>query len=575
MSGGFNNTIVGGADKLIRTSIQSTDYIPGVTGWSINKDGTAEFTSITIPPGLFTSVAITFAAISPAAPNAGDLWYDTNNGNLAHQWDGANWLPYTLGTAAIANGSITAGLIAANTITAGELATGIVYAGIVNGTEIDSTTLLLYDGAPGLGTLFYANSPTGGTDSHGNVYPQGQTFIAVPNLVSAFTVEDQSTPANTLASIDTDGNISGAILSANVDMVIGGQSLTNDILPQYALGIVNLGYTNSYGTSFPGGGIKVAEQALMELDQELTAGRLYRIKVPSTSWYTGVAGLGRLYMYLRYTTNGTTPTTSSALLHSNVTNMPVSSTTIEQQTPELDKLIAPGVSANYKFLLTAICSTGTAYIYNTLNFYIEDVGPSSAQNSTQNATILGTGGTGGGASTQTYTKYYYVTGTHSYQGSDGHQPNTTINTNGNCYQGGDYANTYNGTSKSLMMLPYATIVSNLSGATINWIRVSFKNSHSWYGSGMLVNMGYQNFTSFGSTYFDPSGVGVGLDYWHTNTGQWLTHQLSYADAQTFGLALQGGTAKNLLLYVNSNNLTYYGYFQGGANNAYIIVNYTK
>lgn len=43
MSEGFSNQIIGGLSKLIRNAIMSPDYVPGVSGWSINKDGTAEF----------------------------------------------------------------------------------------------------------------------------------------------------------------------------------------------------------------------------------------------------------------------------------------------------------------------------------------------------------------------------------------------------------------------------------------------------------------------------------------------------------------------------------------------------
>ena len=42
---GFNNSILGGLTALIRPAIQSPNYIPGVSGWSINKDGTVEFNS--------------------------------------------------------------------------------------------------------------------------------------------------------------------------------------------------------------------------------------------------------------------------------------------------------------------------------------------------------------------------------------------------------------------------------------------------------------------------------------------------------------------------------------------------
>lgn len=43
--GGFNNPVVG-ALALIRAAIRSPNYVAGSTGWTINKDGTAEFNTL-------------------------------------------------------------------------------------------------------------------------------------------------------------------------------------------------------------------------------------------------------------------------------------------------------------------------------------------------------------------------------------------------------------------------------------------------------------------------------------------------------------------------------------------------
>lgn len=48
MTSGFSNPIAGGGGALIRPSLHSPDYVAGVSGWTINKDGTAEFNSITV-----------------------------------------------------------------------------------------------------------------------------------------------------------------------------------------------------------------------------------------------------------------------------------------------------------------------------------------------------------------------------------------------------------------------------------------------------------------------------------------------------------------------------------------------
>lgn len=51
----FNNPVVGGENgELIRASIQSPNYVPNVSGWTINRDGTAEFSNVTIRLDLAT-----------------------------------------------------------------------------------------------------------------------------------------------------------------------------------------------------------------------------------------------------------------------------------------------------------------------------------------------------------------------------------------------------------------------------------------------------------------------------------------------------------------------------------------
>lgn len=44
---GFSNPVVGGV-TLVRPAIQSPNYVPGVSGWSINADGTAEFADVVV-----------------------------------------------------------------------------------------------------------------------------------------------------------------------------------------------------------------------------------------------------------------------------------------------------------------------------------------------------------------------------------------------------------------------------------------------------------------------------------------------------------------------------------------------
>lgn len=141
-------------------SIFSPNYVPGVSGWAINQNGTAQFNSIVIPPGSGGATIFT-QSTTPTAHNVNDLWIDTGNANSIYTWNGSAWVQYQFGTGAISAGAITAALIAANTITAAQiaantitagqiaantitaaqLAAGIIYAGIVDGTTISGSTV--------------------------------------------------------------------------------------------------------------------------------------------------------------------------------------------------------------------------------------------------------------------------------------------------------------------------------------------------------------------------------------------------------------------------------------------------
>ena len=48
----FTNSVVGGQGALVRPAIKSPNFVPGISGWTINKDGTAQFTGITLLGGL-------------------------------------------------------------------------------------------------------------------------------------------------------------------------------------------------------------------------------------------------------------------------------------------------------------------------------------------------------------------------------------------------------------------------------------------------------------------------------------------------------------------------------------------
>jgi hypothetical protein len=93
--GGFTNAVVGGAAKLIRFAIQSPNFVTGVSGWSINKDGTAEFQSLTAR-GSITATTLTV----PAGAGPGTPRIVIDNVGLRFYGAGANPI-YTMSLASV------------------------------------------------------------------------------------------------------------------------------------------------------------------------------------------------------------------------------------------------------------------------------------------------------------------------------------------------------------------------------------------------------------------------------------------------------------------------------------------
>lgn len=70
---GFTDSIVGGVGSLIRQYIKSPNYAKGVSGWSINQDGSAEFNDATFRGTVVIDAAGTSLLIYDGAPAAGNL----------------------------------------------------------------------------------------------------------------------------------------------------------------------------------------------------------------------------------------------------------------------------------------------------------------------------------------------------------------------------------------------------------------------------------------------------------------------------------------------------------------------
>src|SRR6202046_5135222 len=114
----------------------SAGAIPG----SLLNTGSVPATAVSFTARGIGGITTTFASSAPAGAVAGDLWFDTSNGNRLNQFSGSAFVPFTYGTNSISAGAVTAALIAANTITAAQIA-----AGTITATQIAAGTITAAD----------------------------------------------------------------------------------------------------------------------------------------------------------------------------------------------------------------------------------------------------------------------------------------------------------------------------------------------------------------------------------------------------------------------------------------------
>jgi hypothetical protein len=444
---------------------------------------------------------------------------------------------------------------------------------------ITAGTLIYGDYVEVSGNLAFSFSAVNGTDGYGFLYEQGIEINSLPGLTSVLTVQD-GFGDDIMSSLDSEGNFSGQIGTFS-DIFLGGNSLLSTILPALPQGLI--ARTNIFANTLPTTAT-ASEFYLYELDVDLIAGRDYLLMIEPIM--CALSGAGRVVLAIYGTADGSQPSNASpVVIQSEVYNTGTANFG-STKTPPLYHPFSPSASATYRFLVSLkpfntgggaptlsvvqMDNTPTGAVSDQINarFEVYDMGIGANVPNTGRVILATAGGTGGGL--KNYTKTYTAQHTYSYQGSDGGNPNLKIGTDGKAYQGGDYGNTYNGKSKTWIVFPTSTIASDLSGATINSVSLYLNNNHAWAGSGMTACIGWDNKTSFGSTAGDPSGTGIDISESHFNQGQakWI------GVPNSIGTNYGNGNAKCLVLFRNSNNLAYYGFFSGGTS-PQLKISYTK
>lgn len=191
-------------------------------------------------------------------------------------------------------------------------------------------------------------------------------------------------------------------------------------------------------------------------------------------------------------------------------------------------------------------------------------GANAANGNAASSPGAGGGGSGESSGTVSTTKTYNTQNTYSYYGSTALQPNGLRNKNGSMYQGsasGDQNVT--GYQYSFLVFNASQIHSDLSGVTIDDVKIRLANQHSWYNSGMYCDIGYDTNGNYGSnSHVVPTNTFLATPF--IDEGDTTTFDITGVG---IGTAFQNGTAKAVCLGPAqvSDYLNYYGYFAGGTN----------
>lgn len=522
-------------------------HVGTTTGWGatfpafpVQAGSTTSMQAVIMTPTALASVSIGFTFWSGAGGTG------TNLGSVSGDQ----------GTLATTTNGIYVVSISGATVPAGAVSATFF---VSEGAGDPNGTIFYIDSVQVPGGLVYSNSPTGGTDPFGNPFEQGINFVGLPGLTSVFGVQDPF--GNQVMAIDAEGNIQGQTISAATDLLIAGASV-NAILGGASSGVVTRGWAPQASTSLPWPATAIAaaagEVALLELDVTIPAGRSYLIQVFPSSFIPTIAANTQIVHRLRYTTDGSTPTTAStqadghspavSALASGLTGLNFTSPYMEFIPP------TPSVDTLYRFLLTGNIQAGSYKYQEMIEMRVTDNSVDSGQFN-NNAVILGTGTSGGGGGGQNHTEYFYGNTTWSYYG-----PTPQLrNKNGTLYHGayqGEAGYQFGYIQFSLGNLgnPLNTVLNY----NVSKVQLRLLNQHSWYNTGMVL--GFHSSTTLGT-----AGYSTLLQQWTINEGQKLTQELTTTAWNPFKA---GGVTYAVLAPTAAaqHNLFWYGYFWGGGSN---------
>jgi hypothetical protein len=438
---------------------------------------------------------------------------------------------------------------------------------------ISGGTLLLYQGTPGLGTLYLSISATGGTDQYGNVYPAGENFNVVAGTTNLFSVTNAA--GQVIANVTSAGNITGQTITANTDIILGGLSLSTE-LAGFSDGILTRGFIPTANLPYPSVAVGAAETILYELDCAIL-NRQYRISLDTRRLtFSAAPGAGEgATVRVRGTTSGSTPTTASPVFMQMDSPAMVGETVCDM--PEMSRIFIPGASETLKLIVCLATYGGFAgtvqagsmasspFNGGQWQLCVEDIGGLPASGQPNNAMLSG------GSSPVNETLTFTNASSYSYNGNTlgAGSPGALRFSNGLCYQG-YYAGAGRGSQFSYM--GFSGVAAALAGVTVNSATLTVTLDHAYYDQGIenallgwtTRTLGASSVTSHGPDTMDVMN-------WEQNTGATLATTLNAAMIAAF----QSGGATGIMFGDDSTTvLGAYGYWNGSVGAATLTFNVT-
>ena len=364
-------------------------------------------------------------------------------------------------------------------------------------------------------------------------------------------------------------------------ITLGGDDLETEVLLDYSKGIVSYGSSGGNGWTVNSGAIGTTETGiiLFSTGPVKTASR-HLLVMRGHLLPSAVSGTAR--MYVRYTTDGSTPVAgSSSILDGAIAD--VHWVTTDPVSFNLSCFYKPGGDfANVKMLLCLkrVGGTGTvAMKFDDANYSFQAGFISLGNDANNTGTLAQKSKASGVADTDppvTATTTWSASWSRSYDSDNGtRSPDTE-----DLYQG--YYSSTHGNTRS--MIGFASLTGTLTGSSISKVTLTYKVKHAYYNAGLRVRIGTHGQSSKPGTF---SNIVAGIyDSGGTNKKEGSTYTISWTSSNPpsgytwsgFTAALINGTIKGFTVGPgSSSSLDYYGYLYGADSSSKpkLSITYTK